>query len=1137
MLHGYLESKTFSLPLCTFSKYSLLPPLPSIFSFALSSSLLSLHSMIPHQSLPHHSISSDEDVPLTAFKSNLLKKKALFNSQKTAQKPNPMDILQSRRKNFSIRDSNTISHQHEPNNKVSCGSFLATSNKHSFSDLNSQNFNSNPDSHFRNFPQPINSTPISLKNSFPNTQQSTKAESNSVRSNLFQYRSKNPFIKPKSKIQNMNLSSNNLSEASETHSNIHPFLLDTVYGHQSLHNTFEKLSPSIRVDTSPSEPDSENIFTPEQEYNSKFLKLSTSNFENSVSSLKLEESMIYSSGMNPLQRNQSLNSSKDKLVSSFSSRNPPFFSSPSNSINGRFYENHSNPDSNKTNQYNQAEDSSSYIYDFIGNDNLFQNDASSFYSISQSNGVKIILNSPRDYTSSFVTKSNSQKSLKSVRNSLNKSGEKNSEKLTQDILPLTPYDFEKSENNHQTPSYNNSPLMSSPVCPSNNAPCSKAKSSPSHSELGKLSSDPLNHPFEETYLNPPSSSSAKPVTFNNFQNSIPSSEFSRRSLLVDDYSDIDSLISDLEDYFKGVPQIEKRINYNLFKSNLSRLRNGKVQSSIDGNKNKVIEDNVSSDLQTESNWENIHSKDDSFKSIKIRSNPSKIKKALELISKAGFSVISFKLFINDLSIYHPIVAADFISFGSILSNVKSDLIIDRACKDWAFFDYNPLFKIQRPLNFWENLIDAFDDSEFSCNNYLIVKQYPLHDQLLVSNISSDSVSEFSGKLYHKKGKSKWEKSLFIIRDKKLELSVPNKNKRNNTSYSLECYDIYFPTETSKFFRTKFGFGLKPLISSVLFEKPENDYIKWFCVDSKEDLDIWINLIRTTIDFFKFKKTLQKKVQPKIDHNLKSFIPEKPLLNIGSSFAGNLPSNLGNESMPFLNPTQNDSAGEVPSTVNTTTTNLLSIDTNKIIQLIEESGSEYQTLETSELKSLGIGPENSSISTVHSNPPATTNKASHNLSFIHGSLLEKISDPREVKVSNQMIPSEIFKKGSLLSKSKTTLVKLDRGQKSGNRIGQNLAVRNKTIGSKVKFTDGSLLQNLPDKKSNFRPNPFFGKPLVDVDAVADGSYMDGYSMVDNNYISSTENFSLGAKPIPSKPLISIRSESEFDFSTAHHLRRN
>ncbi|OMJ15415.1 hypothetical protein AYI69_g8201 [Smittium culicis] len=1096
-------------------------------------------------SFPLESISSDEDVPLTVLKARILSKNKipnssiLFRSGPTSNSPFPSD---NNSIGFYSPDSKNLLNE-SPINSIA----LSGSLRHTSKEYNKKHPNSKKNSTLSfNNDIILDSVPNPDLNLHNKNHSSPKIDLNEV----FSKRSNNPFIKKKI-LSNSIIHSDDSVNNSYSNNSVYPFLIKDDSDSDSNIPFINSSNPRPIQNSNLSDCCSEDSFYKNQEYNSEFRILHENHPFSTSFNLEIKNKNASSIDFNYSNHSHNLKKSPNSI--SKTSINPFTDEESIISYNGQYI---GIPRKNNfpLNQHTSSKSSESYVCDFIddsrnlsnfiSSENSLHLNKSSNFSISNDNDESTQNNqlsknrsirSIKDFplknlnpnsdlsiskhhsatsrkSSTFKTKSSSQSP--SIR-SLNKS---DNLIIKNDVLALSSENHNISPSNHNSisniklkalpdsiNSFHDTQNFSSPLNESSTQNLNTCTSL-SPLNLSKncntdLDSSNLGHISPDLNKNSNKSSSLLqvPVLFNNHNSNVLSSNFCTRKLCIDDYCDLECLINDLENYLSGVPGIEKKINSNLIKSKITFLNNN-MKMPISTSSNLITNKEFYSKTKT-------NSFNNSLKNL--------TEKADKLLQNIDFQVISFYLFFNDTSIYYPIVAANFSSLGSILSEIKSNSIIDSSFDDWSFFNYIPHFKIDRPVNLWENLIDMFCESEKN-SNFLILKRYPKFKDLLASSSLNNTGSDFIGKLFYRKNNSKWDKTSFCIKNLKLELTKQPKYKKNIISYSLDCYDIYLPTLSTKFLCTKYAFGLKPLMSSVLFEKPEIDYIKWFCAESEEDLNLWIKSLRSVINSIKFKSTFQKKAQLnkiKDYEDLKSFIPDKPLVNIGSSFIGK----MGNLSI-------NETSILDKSTISTNATlkikpsplNLPNIDTNKIIKLIEEKGTDYQTVEISELLNFGVNNSDPSVDESSSNSSNPSKNQKNMLDFNPGSLLDKINNSKEIKtISTEKTVIDIFKKGSLLSDPKSNF---------------SNAYKKIPNSDNLNFTKGSLLQGLHKKSNVVKHNSFFGKPLVEIDITRDVGSLNLNPSSEMIKDEPRQNYSLGVKPIISKPLITIRNDPEFEFSS-------
>ncbi|KAJ2552679.1 hypothetical protein GGH95_005746, partial [Coemansia sp. RSA 1836] len=225
----------------------------------------------------------------------------------------------------------------------------------------------------------------------------------------------------------------------------------------------------------------------------------------------------------------------------------------------------------------------------------------------------------------------------------------------------------------------------------------------------------------------------------------------------------------------------------------------------------------------------------------------KVQRALEKLELLNFRKVSVRIYVQDARRYYSFILTEYTTCELILNDMKKSGIIDPDKTTWALFELVHYFGIERPLNHFENIMNVVESWEPRSNNYIIVKAFAQQSSLTLLGGVQQGDHAIQGMLYFRQKKSKWQKGVFRLQGHNMVLvkdAGRGKQEAKEAHYlTLTSSDVYTPFEPLRGAPTRFVFGLKSEMPMQMFEKPDEDYVKWFAVPSLESLREWLLVLR------------------------------------------------------------------------------------------------------------------------------------------------------------------------------------------------------------------------------------------------------------------------------------------------------
>ncbi|KAJ2255104.1 hypothetical protein GGI13_001787, partial [Coemansia sp. RSA 455] len=408
----------------------------------------------------------------------------------------------------------------------------------------------------------------------------------------------------------------------------------------------------------------------------------------------------------------------------------------------------------------------------------------------------------------------------------------------------------------------------------------------------------------------------------------------------------------------------------------------------------------------------------------------KVQRALEKLELLNFRKVSVRIYVQDARRYYSFILTEYTTCEMILNDMKKSGIIDPDKTTWALFELVHYFGIERPLNHFENIMNVVESWEPRSNNYIIVKAFSHQSSLTLLGGVQQGDHAIQGMLYYRLKKSKWQKGIFRLQGHNMVLVKDGRGKSAKEAHylTLTNSDVYTPFEPLRGAPTRFVFGLKSEMPMQMFEKPDEDYVKWFAVPSLESLREWLLVLRLAKNQIKFCKVLERRaVETGTVNDSEKPAPFKPLVDLAADRHAD-DANDGAKK-------HSDFAAELVTSINKIASNSR-YDPSALVKVMEQGG-----VDVSDFKALGTG---SGANPDDANPDDAA-LAANNL-FQPGSLLSKPKRTAAEIEAARPPDTDMFVKGSLLSQPRESKAM------AASRAIQSIMAQDGNV-----FTHGSLLQ--------------------------------------------------------------------------------
>ncbi|KAJ2549170.1 hypothetical protein EV175_004546, partial [Coemansia sp. RSA 1933] len=414
---------------------------------------------------------------------------------------------------------------------------------------------------------------------------------------------------------------------------------------------------------------------------------------------------------------------------------------------------------------------------------------------------------------------------------------------------------------------------------------------------------------------------------------------------------------------------------------------------------------------------------------RVLTRAEKVNKALEKLEVLNVRKVSIRIYIQDAHRYYTFSLTKYTTCDMLIGDMRKSRIIDADKDTWALFELVDYFGIERPLNHFENLMGIVESWEPRSNNYLILKGYSQQSLISLSGGIQLGDHAIQGMLYYRIKKSKWQKGVFWLQDHSMVLVKDGRGKTKKEAHylTLTNNDVYTPFEPLRGAPTRFVFGLKSEMPMQMFEKPDEDYVKWFAVHTLDGLREWLKVLRLSKNQIKFCQMLERRIVDTytVKDSEDKGPSTKPLVDLSLD--------KHEDAEGATRKPTGDICIEMVSMLNKIATGS-KYDPAMLLKAVEQKG-----IDMSDLNVLSFGAngqQNGSNDDVQA-PEAL---------FLPGSLLSKPKKSATEAEANRQPDAELFVKGSLLSQPRESKAL------EASRAMQNVMAHNGNV-----FTQGSLLQ--------------------------------------------------------------------------------
>ncbi|KAJ1596952.1 hypothetical protein NDA14_001716 [Ustilago hordei] len=172
---------------------------------------------------------------------------------------------------------------------------------------------------------------------------------------------------------------------------------------------------------------------------------------------------------------------------------------------------------------------------------------------------------------------------------------------------------------------------------------------------------------------------------------------------------------------------------------------------------------------------------------------------------------------------------------------RERLPMDDSKGGWVVFDCSSQLGAERPLREYEVITDVVNVRAHPQTDFFLIKRTELSTYLSIRSLPSSSPA-LAGYVYVQDRKKKWSKRWLELRDHALYHAKNEKGKDEMSVCQISTFDVYL-VDSSAFKMPKAnGFALRSQDPITMFEKPDQDYIHYFCLTDPAAHRDWVRAI-------------------------------------------------------------------------------------------------------------------------------------------------------------------------------------------------------------------------------------------------------------------------------------------------------
>ncbi|KAJ9474250.1 PH domain-containing protein [Pseudozyma hubeiensis] len=172
---------------------------------------------------------------------------------------------------------------------------------------------------------------------------------------------------------------------------------------------------------------------------------------------------------------------------------------------------------------------------------------------------------------------------------------------------------------------------------------------------------------------------------------------------------------------------------------------------------------------------------------------------------------------------------------------RERLPMDDSKGGWVVFDCSAQLGIERPMREYEMVTEVMNVRAHPKTDYFLIKRTELSPYLSLRSVPSSSPA-LAGWVYVQDRKKKWNKRWLELRDHALYHAKNEKGKDEVSICQISTFDVYLVDSSAIKMPKANGFALRSQDPITMFEKPEQDYMHYFCLTDPAAHRDWVRAI-------------------------------------------------------------------------------------------------------------------------------------------------------------------------------------------------------------------------------------------------------------------------------------------------------
>ena len=172
---------------------------------------------------------------------------------------------------------------------------------------------------------------------------------------------------------------------------------------------------------------------------------------------------------------------------------------------------------------------------------------------------------------------------------------------------------------------------------------------------------------------------------------------------------------------------------------------------------------------------------------------------------------------------------------------RERLPMDDSKGGWVVFDCSAQLGIERPLREYEVITDVVNVRAHPRTDFFLIKRTELSPYLSIRSVPGSSPA-IAGWVYVQDRKKKWNKRWLELRDHGLYHAKNEKGKDETAICQISTFDVYLVDSAAIKMPKANGFALRSQDPITMFEKPEQDYMHYFCLTDPAAHRDWVRSI-------------------------------------------------------------------------------------------------------------------------------------------------------------------------------------------------------------------------------------------------------------------------------------------------------